>query len=63
VAGTDAEKRAEGGMSSTTAVEAEDELIEVGLKVFAAQAMIDAKRPNFKVGEDAFNRIAQCSML
>jgi hypothetical protein len=43
VAGGDAEQRAEGGVSSTAAVEAEDELIEVGLKVLAAQAMIDAE--------------------
>jgi hypothetical protein len=40
-------------MSSTAAVEAEDELIEVGLKVLAAQAMIDAECPDLEVGENA----------
>jgi hypothetical protein len=36
VAGADAEKGAEGGMPRAAAVEAEDKLIEVGLKVFTA---------------------------
>jgi len=40
-------------MSSTAAVEAEDELIEVGLKVLAAQAMMDAECPDLEVGESA----------
>src|SRR5437868_8916742 len=40
-------------MSGTAAVEAEDELIEIGLKVLAAQAVIDAERPDLEVGEDA----------
>jgi len=53
VCGGDAEKGAEGGMSGTAAVEAEDELIEIGLKVLAAQAVIDAERPDLEVGEDA----------
>src|SRR5690349_11412523 len=49
----DAEERAEGGVSSAASVEAEDELVEVGLEVLAAQTVIDAKRPVLKVGEDA----------
>src|SRR5207237_5757752 len=40
-------------MSGTAAVEAEDELIEIGLKVLAAQAVIEAERPDLEVGEDA----------
>jgi hypothetical protein len=31
----DAEERAEGGVSGTASVEAEDELVKVGLEVFA----------------------------
>ena len=42
----DAEERAEGGVSGAASVEAEDELVEVGLEVFAAQAVIDAERPD-----------------
>ena len=53
MAGADAEKGAEGGVPSAAAVEAEDKLVEVGLKVFAAQAVIDAERPDFEIGEDA----------
>ena len=34
-------------------VEAEDELVEVGLKVFSAQAVVDAQGPDLEVGEDA----------
>ena len=49
----DAEERAEGGMSGAASVEAEDELVEVGLEVFATQAVIDAERPDLEVGEDA----------
>src|SRR5215210_3338863 len=49
----DAEERAEGGVSGAASVEAEDELIKVGLEVFATQAVIDAERPAFEVGEDA----------
>ena len=48
----DAEERAEGGVSGATSVEAEDELVEVGLEVFTAQAVIDAERPALEVGED-----------
>src|SRR3954468_24113922 len=34
-------------------VEAEDELVEVGLEVFSTQAVIDAECPALEVGEDA----------
>src|SRR5438067_6877952 len=40
-------------MPGAAAVEAEDKLVEVGLKVLAAQAVIDAERPDLEVGEDA----------
>src|SRR4051795_3264990 len=49
----DAEERAEGGVSGATSVEAEDELVKVGLEVFTTQAVIDAERPALEVGEDA----------
>src|SRR4051794_11294324 len=49
----DVEERAEGGVSGTASVEAEDELVEVGLEVFAPQAVIDAERPALEIGEDA----------
>src|SRR3954453_15814615 len=49
----DAEERAEGGVSGAASVEAEDELVEGGLEVFAPQAVIDAERPPLEVGEDA----------
>ncbi len=42
-------------MAGAATVEAEDELVEVGLQVRAAQAVIDAQRPDFQVGEDAVN--------
>src|SRR3954462_808553 len=48
----DAEERAEGGMSGAAPVEAEDELVEIGLEVFATQAVIDAERPALEIGED-----------
>src|SRR3954470_16562687 len=49
----DAEERAEGGVSGAASVEAEDELVEVGLEVFPTQAVIDAERPALEIGEDA----------
>src|SRR3954451_18937047 len=49
----DAEERAEGGMSGAAPVEAEDELVEVGVEGFAPQAVIDAERPALESGEDA----------
>src|SRR3954451_18162097 len=48
----DAEERAEGGVSGAASVEAKDELVEVGLEVFATQAVIDAERPALEIGED-----------
>jgi len=39
-------------MPGAPAVEAEDEFIEVGLEVFAAQPVIDAQGPDLEVGED-----------
>ena len=53
MAGADAEQGSEGGMASAAAVETEHKLIEVGLNMPAAQAVIDAERPDFEVGEDA----------
>src|SRR4051812_48684083 len=50
---SDTEERAEGGVSGAASVEAEGELVEVGLEVFATQAMIDAERPALEIGEDA----------
>jgi hypothetical protein len=35
------------------AVEAEDELVEIGLEMLAAQAVVDAQGPHLEVGEDA----------
>src|SRR3954454_9451620 len=49
----DTEERAEGGVSGAASVEAEDELVEVGLEVFSMQAVIDAERPALEIGEDA----------
>ena len=49
----DAEQGAEGSMGRAAAVEAEDELIEIGLKMLAAQAVVDAQSPDLEVGEDA----------
>src|SRR5260370_8016234 len=40
-------------MPGAAAVEAEDELVEVGLKMPAAQAVVDAQGPDLEVGEDA----------
>ena len=42
-------------MPGAPAVEAEDEFIEVGLEVFAAQPVIDAQGPDLEVGEDPVN--------
>ena len=53
MAGGDAEQSAKTGMPVMAAIEAENEFVEVGLEVLAAQAMIDAQRPGFEVGKDA----------
>src|ERR1700745_4220547 len=42
-------------MPGASTVEAEDELIEVGLEVLAAQPVIDAQGPDLEVGEDPVN--------
>ena len=42
-------------MPGVASIESEHELIEVGLQVFAAQAVIDAQRPCLEVGEDAMD--------
>src|SRR3954454_17653680 len=49
----DAEERAERSVSGAASVEAEDELVEVGLEAFSTQAVIDAECPALEVGEDA----------
>src|SRR3954467_3410445 len=49
----DAEERAERCVSGAASVEAEDELVEVGLEAFATQALIDAERSALEIGEDA----------
>ena len=53
MAGDAAEQRAEGGVAGAASVEAEDELVEVGLQMPASQAVIAAQGPDFEVGEDA----------
>ena len=45
MAGGDAEQGAERGMPGAAAVEAEDELVEIGLQMLAAQAVVDAQAP------------------
>jgi hypothetical protein len=42
-------------MPGAAPVEAEDELVEVGLEVFSTQAMIDAECPALEIGEDAMD--------
>src|SRR3954469_2497261 len=49
----DTKERAERSVSGAASVEAEDELVEVGLEVFSTQAMIDAERPALEISEDA----------
>ena len=50
--GGDAEEGSECGVPGAPAVEAEDEFIEIGLHVPAAQPVIDAQGPDLEVGED-----------
>src|SRR5512144_2680537 len=51
---SDGEQRAEGGVAGFAAIETEHEFVEVGLQVLAAtQAVVDAERPTFEVGEEA----------
>src|SRR5258708_14589140 len=42
-------------MSGAPTVEAEDEFIEVGLEVLAAEPVIDAQGPDLEVGENPVN--------
>jgi len=48
----DAEQGAESGLGRTTAVEAENELVEVGLEMGFSQSVIDTQCPGLEVGED-----------
>ena len=60
MAGGDAEQRAKCGVPGTAALEAEDELVEIGLQMLAAQAVVDTQRPDLEVREDAAtNRIPE----
>ena len=47
MAAGDAEQGAERGVPGSAAVEAEDELVEIGLQMLAAQAVVDTQRPDF----------------
>src|SRR5215212_3028804 len=49
----EAEQALEGGGWRTPSIEAEDELVEVGLEMLLAQAVIDAQSPALGVGEHA----------
>ena len=53
--GGDAEEGSECGVPGASAVEAEDEFIEIELQVLAAQAVVDTQRPDLEVGEDPVN--------
>ena len=53
--GGDAEQGPEGCVPGAPAVKAEDEFIEVGLEVLAAQPVVDAQGPDLEVGEDPVN--------
>ncbi len=49
----DTEDGVEDGVTSSAAVEAEDDLIEVGLQMLAAATVVDVQCPGFEIGEDA----------
>ena len=49
----EAEQALEGGSRRVAAVEAKGELVEVGLEMLPAQAVVDAQAPALRVGEDA----------
>src|SRR5256885_424355 len=49
----EAEEAAEGGLGRAAAVEPEGELVEVGLEVLLAQAVVDPQRPPLRVREHA----------
>ena len=58
--GGDAEEGSERGVPGAATVEAEDELVEIGLKVFAAQAVVDAQGPDLEVGENPVTILMPC---
>jgi DDE domain len=49
----DTEQGSEGGVAGSTAIEAEGELVEIGLEMGAAEAVVDAQSPGLEVGEHA----------
>jgi hypothetical protein len=51
VTGNDAEERDESGMPRFAPVESEHEFIEIDLKMFTTQAVIDTEAPGFQVRE------------
>src|ERR1700739_1876886 len=51
--GGDGEQGAATSVAVMAAIEAENEFVEVGLEVLAAQAVIDTQRPGFEIGKDA----------
>ena len=53
--GGDGEEGSERGVPGAAPVEAEDELVEIGLEVVAAQAVVDPQGPDLEVGEDAMD--------
>ena len=55
VAAREAEKAAEAVERVVAAVEAEGELVEVGLKVLGAHAVVRASQPSLQVREDRVN--------
>jgi len=48
-------EQGEGGLARLAPVEAERELVEVGLEMRPSQAVVDAERPGLQVGGDAVN--------
>ena len=53
--GGEAEERAESSVAGFAAVEAKDELIELGLQMLTTQPVVDASRPSLQVGKDLVN--------
>src|SRR5271166_51724 len=53
--GGDAEERKKGGVPPTAVIEAEDELVEIGLEMMAAQPVVDTQRPDIELGENTVN--------
>ena len=51
----DDEDPCKAGMAVAASIEAEDELVEIGLEILAAQAVIDAEGPGLEVGEHAMD--------